>query len=155
MAFEIPQSVYDFFGLYPVALSVWVDQDGKAYMNHFEAKAVKDAIAAGKDLYQVDKNFAVTVRVPEVLYIYQATCVAPPDAVEVAGFLVVVDSPNQLEDVEGAIQTAFDNAEISDKLFSFLVSEELDQVTITTRVPVSGMRLKGADAQFNDFILQS
>ena len=60
MAFSVPSAIQAFFSKYPNALDVYVDEDGKSYLNHYADKALTDAKIAGKKLYQIDKNFTAT-----------------------------------------------------------------------------------------------
>ena len=60
MAFSVPSAIQAFFSKYPNALDVYVDEDGKSYLNHYADKALTDAKIAGKKLYQIDKNLTAT-----------------------------------------------------------------------------------------------
>lgn len=58
MSFTIPSEIDDFFGRYSNALDVFVDTNGKSYLNHFEAKAKRDVDVSGATLYRVTSDLA-------------------------------------------------------------------------------------------------
>lgn len=67
MALTVPSAIQAFFTKYPNALDVYVDEDGKSYLNHYADKALNDAKIANKILYQVDKNLTATQIYPELV----------------------------------------------------------------------------------------
>lgn len=58
MSFSIPSEINAFFSRYPNALDVFVDLNGQAFLNHFEAKAKRATDLSKSTLYRVTNKLA-------------------------------------------------------------------------------------------------
>jgi hypothetical protein len=134
MPLTIPERISDFFTKYEDALNIFMFEDGRAYLNHYQDKATKVAMQEGLPLFSVNAALESAQVYPViVLKTYIGTAALGSFTkchCNKSNF--TAEDPNDIEYIQYAMESAVQAAGVALESIATVVEGDNVKMTITT-----------------------